>query len=636
MELIFYCWVNHIIHRIDTVAILIFIYLYVCLLVYYLFLFFINIFYARYFGTRGFFTIVILLLYTLLVFSIAFYIFCARHNCTLTLTYCTLMLYNDFFVFFTIVLNIFTTCGVCIVIVLTIITLLFGIEYMSREAFALDTMQTILIFSASISWFILSNSVCQLLIFWEFAGFFSLVLIDTYYSRIRTTQAMNRTFTISRLSDYFLLVSFAEIVHLFDTDLLSIIFACVHSGYFTAAGTFNIFIGLTAFTVMCVFMCFAAACKCAQFVLFVWLPDAMEAPTPASTLIHSSTLVVMGIFLLIKFMPLLQFSVTVSKLLLVLGALTVLYGSLFSIYTSDLKKSVAYSTISQIGYLFCGCGFFAITEVLLYLTMHALCKALLFVFVGYIIHFFGGYTSLKRMGGVFFQVPMLSTCMCIVCLFLAGLPYTTGFLAKEFLVTHIIGVKSFYGYLVLFCWLISLICTPIYLIRICVIPCFGKPRSNWGTAKQLGLFFKIKLHTYFIELKNAAVLLYNWIDEFQRIQISSKFNYYFLFGLSILVLCLGEFLFFSLSTYFITFNSFVGICGANMYLTSTFSFTISLFNFTFFFNIFIFSIWVTMFIYIFNLLKIYNNIIKYTIFFIFFILVYYLFLFAVIIILLIL
>ena len=391
---------------VGTLMVSVFFYLYTCLLVYYFLVSFIYIIYSRYIGIRGFFKNVMVLFSSLLVFSIIFFIFCARHDCTLSLTCCTLALYNDFFIFFTITLNIFTTCGVCIVIVLTIITLFFGIEYMSREAFALDTIQTIVVFSASISWFILSFSVCQLLIFWEFAGFFSLLLIDTYYSRIRTTQAMNRTFTISRLSDYFLLVSFAEIIYLFDTDSLSVIFTCVYSSYFSAVNTFNIFISLTTYTVVCLFLCFAAACKCAQFVMFVWLPDAMEAPTPASALIHSSTLVVMGIFLLIKFMPILQFSTAAAKFLLVLGAITVLYGSLFSIYTSDLKKSVAYSTISQIGYLFCGCGFFAVTEVLLYLTLHAICKALLFVFVGYIIHFFGGYTSLKRMGGIFFSYPL--------------------------------------------------------------------------------------------------------------------------------------------------------------------------------------------------------------------------------------
>lgn len=611
-----------------------FIYIFICLLVYYFCITFISAIYSRYIGVRGFFKLSVIILYTLLIFCFGFIVMCIQRDFTICLTLGTFLLYNDFFVFFTIILNIFTICGVCIVLILTILTLFFGIEYMSREAFALDTLQIILVFSASISWFILSFSVCQLLIFWEFAGFFSLLLIDTYYSRIRTTQAMNRTFTISRLSDYFLLVSFSELICLFDTDSLFIIFSSAYSFYFSTASTFNIFFGLTAFTILCLFLCFAAACKCAQFVLFVWLPDAMEAPTPASALIHSSTLVVMGIFLLIKFMPLLQFSTLTAKFLLVLGALTVLYGSLFSIYTSDLKKGVAYSTISQIGYLFCGCGFFAITEVFTYLTIHAVCKALLFVFVGYIIHFFGGYTSLKRMGGIYYQLPIISVSMCVVCLFLAGLPYTSGFLAKEFLIAHIFGVKSFFGYFVFFCWILSLFCTPVYLLRICILPCFGKPRSTWGVFYRLGLLFNAAARYSFIGIQTAVTFLYNWRVQTQYIRISSKFSCFFFFCMVILVLLLGELLFFIASGYYLTFNSFVGFCGKNMYLVSSLGFTLTLFNFTFFFNLFIFSIWLVLFIYILNLFKIYNTLFIYCILFIIIIMVYYIYLFGLVLILL--
>ena len=121
--------------------------------------------YSRYIGVRGFFKISVILLHVLLVFCIFFFIYFTRYNCTLCLTLGIIQLYNDFQVLFTVMLNLFTICGVCIVLVLTIITLLFGIEYMSREAFALDTMQIILVFSASISWFIISFSVCQLIIF---------------------------------------------------------------------------------------------------------------------------------------------------------------------------------------------------------------------------------------------------------------------------------------------------------------------------------------------------------------------------------------------------------------------------------------------------------------------------------------
>ena len=303
-------------------------------------------------------------------------------------------------------------------------------------------------------------------------------MVDTYYNRIRTTQAVARTYSVSRFSDLAFSVGFAEALTLFETDSLAVIFACVNSILQESATLICYF--SECFGIQVVVFCFliAALCKCAQFLLFVWLPDAMEAPTPASALIHSSTLVVMGIFLLLRLMPLYANAANVLTVMLLVGSITVAYGALFAIFTSDLKKAVAYSTISQIGYLFCGCGFLAVRETLVYLALHAICKAMLFICVGYIVHLFGGTTSMRRMGGIYHYVPFVSSIMFVLCLNLAGAPYTTGFLAKEFLVLHILSVGGFFRYFVLFCWVISFVCTPIYLARICILPIFGYPRAS--------------------------------------------------------------------------------------------------------------------------------------------------------------
>ncbi len=187
---------------------------------------------------------------------------------------------------------------------------------------------------------------------------------------------------------------------------------------------------------LCIFS--AASCKCAQFILFVWLPDAMEAPTPASALIHSSTLVVMGIFMILRFSPMFKISTLVLYVALIVGATTILYGAVFSVQTGDLKKAVAYSTISQIGYLYCGCGLLALRETLVYLVVHAVCKAMLFIFVGYIVHLFGGTTSLRKMGGIFYIAPDVAIYVFTLALILSGAPYTIGFIAKEFIIGHLL------------------------------------------------------------------------------------------------------------------------------------------------------------------------------------------------------
>jgi NADH-quinone oxidoreductase subunit L len=164
----------------------------------------------------------------------------------------------------------------------------------------------------------------------------------------------------------------------------------------------------------------------------------MEAPTPASALIHSSTLVIAGIFLIIRFSLIFEFTIFTNYFLALLGSITLVFGAVSAIFQHDIKKLVAYSTISQIGYLVCGCGFICYNEVLLYLIIHALNKAFLFILVGYIVHFFNGNTDMRQMGGVnlySFDIVVLLTG---VCFNLSGIPYSAGFFGKELLVFQLL------------------------------------------------------------------------------------------------------------------------------------------------------------------------------------------------------
>jgi NADH-quinone oxidoreductase subunit L len=176
----------------------------------------------------------------------------------------------------------------------------------------------------------------------------------------------------------------------------------------------------------------------------------MEAPTPASALIHSSTLVVAGVFLIIRFSIIFEFTPFTNYYLALVGAVTLAFGSITAIFQNDIKKLVAYSTISQIGYLVCGCGFCCYEEVLLYLIIHALNKAFLFILVGYIVHFFNGNTDLRQMGGSYLYSFDVVVFLFGVSLNLAGLPYSAGFLGKEFLVFQILK-DDFFSILVRSC-----------------------------------------------------------------------------------------------------------------------------------------------------------------------------------------
>jgi NADH-quinone oxidoreductase subunit L len=168
----------------------------------------------------------------------------------------------------------------------------------------------------------------------------------------------------------------------------------------------------------------------------------MEAPTPASALIHSSTLVIAGVFLILRFSILFEFAIVANYVLLFLGSLTLGFASLIAIFQHDIKKLVAYSTISQIGYLICGCGFNCFEETFLYLITHALNKAFLFILVGYTVHFFNHNTDMRQMGGLYVYSFELLALFIGVSINLSGLPYSAGFISKEFLLFQLFKNSS--------------------------------------------------------------------------------------------------------------------------------------------------------------------------------------------------
>jgi NADH-quinone oxidoreductase subunit L len=243
-------------------------------------------------------------------------------------------------------------------------------------------------------------------------------------------------------------LSFILTINTFNTTDLSLIFLQIPFFLFH-----YLFIGHYAIhflTLFSFFLSTSGVIKAAQFFFHVWLPDAMEAPTPASALIHSSTLVVAGVFLIIRFSILFEFTLFTNYYLALLGGLTLAMASITATFQQDIKKLVAYSTISQIGYLVCGCGFCCYEEVLLYLIIHAINKAFLFVIVGYLVHFFNNNTDMRNMGGSYLYSFDLVVFVFGVGLNLAGLPYSAGFFGKEFLLFQILK-NDFLSYLIRGC-----------------------------------------------------------------------------------------------------------------------------------------------------------------------------------------
>jgi len=220
----------------------------------------------------------------------------------------------------------------------------------------------------------------------------------------------------------------------------------------------------------------AGCIKGAQFFTHVWLPDAMEAPTPASALIHSSTLVIMGIYVIIRFSIMFEFCYLINFILALWGGFTIAYGSITASFQDDVKKLVAYSTISQMGYLVCGCGFSAYEETVVYLLMHAVNKAFLFLLVGYSVHFFSSNTDFRQIGSTYVYTTDLCLLFLTIGINLMGLPFTSGFFSKEFLLFQILR-DDILSVVVRSCWVVSFFFTPYYMVKLTFYVVLGPNKS---------------------------------------------------------------------------------------------------------------------------------------------------------------
>jgi NADH:ubiquinone oxidoreductase subunit 5 (subunit L)/multisubunit Na+/H+ antiporter MnhA subunit len=434
-----------------------------------------------------------------------------------------------------------------LVLALTVLALYFGAEYMYREAHINRLLYLLNLFATSVILLFFCYDYFLILLIWECIGLFSFLLVNFYSTRVYTIKAALKTFVFSRISDMFMFTAFILTIVVFNTTDLSVIFLQTPFMAFHYLFIGDYAIHFLSFFAFCLVT--SGVIKAAQFGAHVWLPDAMEAPTPASALIHSSTLVVAGVFLIIRFSVLFEFTLFVNYYLALLGAITLAFGAWSAVYQTDIKKLVAYSTISQIGYLVCGCGFCCYEEVLIYLIIHALNKAFLFILVGYTVHFFNGNTDMREMGGNYIYSFDVAVLVSVLTLNLAGIPYSAGFIGKELLLIQLLRSDTL-SLIVRGCWLISLFASPIYMSKLVVMACFGTKRGvsttylgGWQTNfhkqfQTLVNFWVVKKGSNRVDyyMKNQLIYYYQYTSLNSKLTAIVLFTYYFIMTL------FGEFL----------------------------------------------------------------------------------------------
>src|SRR5689334_13716336 len=304
-------------------------------------------------------------------------------------------------------------------VVVTFVSLMvhvYTIGYMADDPGYKRFFSYIALFTFSMLMLVMANNFVQLFFGWEAVGLVSYLLIGFWYTRESAIYANLKAFLVNRVGDFGFLLGIALILAHFGTLDYQAVFSQASS---------------SEMTLICVLLFIGAMGKSAQFPLHVWLPDSMEGPTPISALIHAATMVTAGIFMVARMSPLYELSETARSVVLVIGAITALFMGLVALTQYDIKRVVAYSTLSQLGYMTAALGASAYSAGMFHLVTHAFFKALLFLAAGSVIIALHHEQDMRRMGGLRKYMPITYWTMLIGAISSAGIPGFAGFFSKD-------------------------------------------------------------------------------------------------------------------------------------------------------------------------------------------------------------
>jgi NADH-quinone oxidoreductase subunit L len=324
------------------------------------------------------------------------------------------------------------------------------------------------LFVASMLVLVLADGFAVLFVGWELVGLCSYLLISFWFERPSAAAAGKKAFVVNRVGDAGFLVALMIVFATFGSLDYGKVFASAPTGATTAT-----------LTVITLLLLVGAAGKSAQLPLYIWLPDAMEGPTPVSALIHAATMVTAGVFMVARTGILYELAPASAATVAIVGAATALYAATIALAQRDIKRVLAYSTISQLGYMFLGVGAAAYSAGIFHLTTHAFFKALLFLGAGSVIHAMGGEQDLRRMGGLARIMPGTAITMIIAWLAISGIPPFAGFWSKDEILASVFARGGLWVVL----WAVGLLTallTAAYMSRMMYLTFFGERRWEEG------------------------------------------------------------------------------------------------------------------------------------------------------------
>ena len=368
--------------------------------------------------------------------------------------------------------------AVMLIVVCTVSFLVhvYSIGYMHHDPSIPRFMSYLSFFTFAMLMLVTANNLVQLFFGWEGVGVASYLLIGFWYERPSANAAAIKAFVVNRVGDFgFALGIFATFV-LFDSVNFDAIFGAVAG---KAQATFAIFgIQAHALTAISLLLFMGAMGKSAQFLLHTWLPDAMEGPTPVSALIHAATMVTAGVFMVARMSPLFEQSETALTVVTLVGAITAFFAGTIGCVQNDIKRVIAYSTCSQLGYMFFGLGVSAYQAGIFHLFTHAFFKALLFLSAGSVIHAMSDEQDIRKMGGIWRHIPLTYAVMLIGSVALAGIPPLAGYWSKDAILESAWASGSDIGRFAYVLGVLAALMTAFYSFRLLILTFHGKPRAD--------------------------------------------------------------------------------------------------------------------------------------------------------------
>ena len=371
-----------------------------------------------------------------------------------------------------------TLSSVMVAMVTCVATLIhiYSVGYMAHEHRSFRFFAYLSLFTFAMLMLVTANNLVQLFFGWEGVGLASYLLIGYWYDRPSANRAAMKAFIVNRVGDLFFAVGISVVFLTFGSVQFPVIFTEIPEHTNALYHLFGA--NLRVYEVIGVLLFIGAMGKSAQIGLHTWLPDAMEGPTPVSALIHAATMVTAGVFLMARMSPLMELAPGALGFVTFIGSTTCLFAATIACTQTDIKRVIAYSTCSQLGYMFMAAGVGAYQASVFHLITHAFFKALLFLCAGAVIHAMSDEQDMRKMGGIWRKIPITYVCMWLGSLAIAGIPFFAGYWSKDSILESAYAAHTGIGMYGFVCGTVAAFLTAFYSWRLIIMTFHGASRAS--------------------------------------------------------------------------------------------------------------------------------------------------------------